>query len=281
MRDSQGQMLLITILVLTVATTIALALIGRSTQDTSMTNQLEDSSRAFSAAEAGIEQALQSGVGTSSPQILSQGSGVTYSVVVSTLGGQTGVYQMLRKTPIGVTETLWLVEHNDDGSIDETRSFASDTPFAICWSSEAITPALIVSVLYKEGTDGSYKTARFSLDPDAAIRSNNFDSSNITTVNGCGLSNYYEKSFLLSSLGLTVSGVSADILLEMRIRPEYAATNIAINPGLVALPKQGKLLQSVGSTGSGVSRKVVVYQQYRTAGSIFDNVIYSQSSFSK
>ena len=83
-RHQQGQILLITLLVLTVATTIALSLIGRATIDLSMSNQLEESTRAFNAAEAGVEQALKSGLGTNGPAVLT--NGVTYDVTVNTIG---------------------------------------------------------------------------------------------------------------------------------------------------------------------------------------------------
>lgn len=53
-----GQVLLITVLVLSIAVTIALSLIGRSVTDVSMSRNLEESARAFSAAEAGIEETL-------------------------------------------------------------------------------------------------------------------------------------------------------------------------------------------------------------------------------
>ena len=190
---SQGQVLLITLLVLTVATTIALSLIGRATIDLSMSNQLEESTRAFNAAEAGIEEALKTGTGTSQAVTLS--SGVTYDVSVDDIGGAAGVYQVGHKTPESTTETLWLAEHSSDGtSIIETPYYTQST-IELCWSQE--TPpdpsaAVEVSVLYKESTDGSYQITRLATDPDAATRNNNFDSTGITT-NGCGLG-YYGKT---------------------------------------------------------------------------------------
>ncbi len=59
-----GQVLLITMLVMAVATTIGLALASRSTQDVNISTQVEESSRAFSAAEAGIEEGTEAGVRT-------------------------------------------------------------------------------------------------------------------------------------------------------------------------------------------------------------------------
>jgi len=77
----RGQAALIALLVLTVATTIGLSLIARSTTDVSITRTQEESSRAFSAAEAGIELALKSGadVATSTDSTLH----TTYSATVS------------------------------------------------------------------------------------------------------------------------------------------------------------------------------------------------------
>ena len=68
-RADSGQVLLITLLVLSVAVTIALSLIGRGTMDANMSANLEESARAFNAAEAGIEDALKSGIGTQGAQV--------------------------------------------------------------------------------------------------------------------------------------------------------------------------------------------------------------------
>lgn len=269
-----GQLLLVTILILTVATTIALSLIGRATLDLSMSNQLEESTRAFNAAEAGIESALLSG--TSAYDVL-VASGVTYSVNVNDIGGASGVFQLTHKTNRGSVESLWLVEHDDDtGEIIETPYYTLPT-IDVCWT-RTNTPAVVIGVVYKEGTDGTYKIARAAVDANSAIRSNNFA---IPTAanNGCGLSEYYGYTLNFGTLGISTSGAGADTLIALRIRPEYADATLAVNGGVVGVPKQGNQIESVGTTASGLSRKVIVYQQYRTAPSIFDYVIYSQSSF--
>lgn len=274
----QGQILLITLLVLTVATTIALSLIGRTTIDLSMSNQLEESARAFNAAEAGVEQALKSGLGTNGPSVLT--SGVTYDVTVNSIGGASGVYQLPHQTPQNVTETIWLVEHDPDtGLLNETPYYTAGS-IVLCWSPEiAPDPAagLVVTALYKEGTDATYKVARMAVDPNAVTNNNNFDDTGISTA-GCGLG-YYRKLIDFTALGITPTGVPADTLLALRIRPVYADTTIALDSGSPGLPKQGNQIESVGSTGTGVSRKVVVFQQYRAPLSLFDSVIYSQSAF--
>lgn len=273
---NNGQILLITLLVLTVATTVALSLIGRATIDLSMSNQLEESTRAFNAAEAGIEQALRTGTGTTLPVTLSPG--VTYDVSVNVIGGAAGVFQMARKTLENTTETLWLVEHTDTGAVNETPFYTANT-IELCWSQETapdVAAALGVTVLYKD-TFGDYHTARMALDPDAATRGNNFTATGITTT-GCGLG-YYGKTINFTTDFAPAVNPALDTLIALRIKPYYADATLAINGGINEIPKQGNQIESVGATGTGVSRKVMVYQQYRAPLSIFDSVIYSESAF--
>jgi len=272
----QGQILLITLLVLTVATTIALSLIGRATIDLSMSNQLEESTRAFDAAEAGIEQALITGSGTTAPVTLS--SGVTYDVTVNAIGGATGVFQVAHKTLQNTTETLWLVEHDDAGALNEVPFYTAPT-IEVCWSRETSpnpAAALGVSVLYKRSADSSYQIARTAIDPAAVSRNNEFDRTNITT-SGCGLG-YYGKVIDFTAFVPSIAP-SLDTILALRIRPFYADATIAINGGAFQIAKQGNQIESVGETGTGVSRKVVVYQQYRAPQSIFDSVVHSDAEF--
>lgn len=261
-------MLLITLLVLTVATTIALSLIGRATLDLSMTNQLEESARAFDAAEAGVESALQSGTPATNVALA---NGVTYSVNVNQIGGTTGVYQVARKTTAGSTETLWLVNHDTAGALVETPFYTSPT-LDVCWDNAAA--ALSVGVLYKDNA-GNYKMARVATDSNAASHANNFSAPTLSS-NGCGLTGNLSYRINFGALGIANGGT--DTLLALRIRPEYADTTIAVDGGGIGVPKQGNQIESIGTTGTGVSRKVVVYQQYRSAASMFDYVIYSQSS---
>src|SRR4030067_2407301 len=62
----KGQALLIILLVLSVVLTLALSFVSRSVTDITITSQEEESVRALSAAEAGVEQALKTGVSTGS-----------------------------------------------------------------------------------------------------------------------------------------------------------------------------------------------------------------------
>lgn len=270
--SQQGQVVLITLLVLSLATTVALSLIGRSTTDVRITGQIEESSRAFSAAEAGIEESLKTGVGSGGPQVLTPGT--TYDVIVDSIGGASGVYQFPHKTLKGATETLWLVNHTDEDTIDETPTYTANT-INVCWSSEATVPALVVTLLYKSGT--AYKIAKGAYDPDNTRAPTNKFSGVTAASGGCGVANMYRQLINFTDFGINPA---SDTLIMLRMRPLYSDTLLAVNPGSNQLPTQGKRIESVGAiTATGVTRKVIVYQQFRSPAGIFDNVIYSQTSF--
>lgn len=269
-----GQVLLISLLVLTIATTVALSLIGRSTTDVSISNQINESSRAFSAAEAGIEESLKIGTGTNVPRVLT--SGATYTVLKANIGGATGAYIFPKKINPGTTETLWLVNHNADGTLVETPTYTA-TGIDLCWSQETITPAMIVSVVYKTA-GGEYRVAKGAYDPDATRALTNKFSGVTSSSGGCGAGTgtTYKQTVTFSDFSFNPA---LDTLLMLRLQPIYSDAIFAVNAGSSSLPLQGAKLESSGVSGAGVTRKIVVYQQYRSPPAIFDSVIYSQGSF--
>ena len=270
-----GQVVLITLLVLSIATTVALSFIVRSNIDVNMTNQTEESAKAFSAAEAGVEDTLKSGMPTTQAQVLSD-AGTKYETTVTNIGASTGVFAFPQKTPLGNVETLWLVAHADDGTLTETPTYTKGT-MDICWSHETTTPAMEMTLFYKRS--GSYYVAKSMIDLDnATVISYNFI--NVTDASvGCGLTNVYRRTVTFST-DFGVNPVS-DTLLFMRIRPVYGATTITIDTGGMTLPLQGKIIASTGSTNSGVTRKIQVYQFYRSPSIMFDSVLYSQGDLIK
>lgn len=271
-----GQAALIALLVLTIATTVGLSLIARTTTDVSVTRNIEESTRAFSAAEAGVEETLKSGVasaGTIDPTL-----GVSYSVTIASVSGTaTNPFVFPQKTLSENTENVWLVNHTDAGTIVETPTYTADT-IDVCWSSESTTPGIVVSVLYKT-SGGSYQVAKVAYDPDGS-RANNFSAPTATT-GGCGAStNTTYKSTIQFSNFVPSINPAVDTLIALRIRPVYSGTLIAVAPAQ-DLPFQGNRIESVGVTASGVNRKIIVYQQYRAPDSIFDYAVYSEGSFSQ
>lgn len=269
----RGQVLLITVLVLSVAVTIALSLIGRGVSDVSMSRNLEESARAFSAAEAGIEEALR----TNTQQTNTSYGSVGYTSEIAVIGDSTGVYTLPTIT-VGQADTVWLVEHNASNGIDFPPSYYyPNGTIDICWShvpEGQPTPALETAIYYKSGS--SYLVNRGFYDPSSSQWPVQ-DPENLN--NGCGgMENVYHQ---------TVSIPVGVVPLFMRIRPYYGNATVSIAPlGGNKLPKQGLEVSSVGCTQitasgcteGGVTRKIVVRRQYPGAATIFDYSIYSQGS---
>ncbi|KKR03258.1 MAG: hypothetical protein UU25_C0001G0019 [Microgenomates group bacterium GW2011_GWB1_40_9] len=273
----KGQVLLITVLVLSIAVTIALSLIGRSVSDVSMGRNLEESARAFSAAEAGIEEALRTNTQATNTSYI---PGAGYSSNIAVIGDTTGVYTLPTVT-IGQADSVWLVGHTTLNAIDESSYYQNST-IDICWMHATPAPALEVTIYYKSG--GTYLVTRGAYDPDVATRpSNNFstvtDYDNVS--GGCGaMTDVYRQTVTIPT------GVGI-IPLFMRIRPYYGNATVTVTPlGGEKLPKQGLEVSSVGCTQitasgcteGGVTRKIVVRRQYAGPATVFDYSVFSQGS---
>ncbi len=278
-KKQQGQIALIALLVLTIATTVGLSLVARSTTDIALTRNVEESTRAFTAAEAGIEEALRSGMAASGS--VSPDLSITYSVTVASIAAATNTaYVFPKKTAREDTETIWLVNHKADGTLDLAAPQYKSNKIDICWSSETIYPAIIVTVLYKESSDGSFRIIKGAFDPEPARKAARQFSAPTDTISGCGAgtNTVYRRRFIFTDYSASIDP-DFDTLIAVRVRPLYSDTQLAVISPERALPFQMTRLESVGKTASGATRKIIVYQEYRSFGTIFDHAIYSEGTF--
>lgn len=268
---NSGQALILVLLSLSVVLTIVLYVLSRSVTDILTSTGQAESVRAFSAAEAGVENALITGAGTTGMVTIGDAS---YSVDVKTTSLSSFNYpiQMLS----GDVTTLWFVSHKDDGSLtceaDYPDCFRGDT-VKICWgnsgtpSNEAKTPAIEVSVYY-EATPGNLSTVRIArgvYDPHSARTATNSFSPAIT--GGCsidGVDYAFQNTITLSNLGGV--GFNNNGLLFAKVRMIYNDTEgqlIGFNVPSGTLPPQGIEVDSLGVSGQGgsqSSRRIRVFQ---------------------
>lgn len=279
--NNKGQIALIALLVLAVATTVGLALISRGSTNVATTRSAEESTRAFSAAEAGIEQAISTGFTGS--VILDYEVGLitrydtSYTTTIATVSAAAGVpFSFPQKTIKGETETIWLVSHLADGTIDETPTY-TDPSIDVCWSSSTPTPAVVTTLFYKESSDSSYQVVKGVFDPDTARATVNNFSAPTSLTGGCGDGlTTYKKTLTFSSLAASINPAS-DTLIMLRVRPVYEDTQISVVPSMV-LPDQATRITSVGQTAD-TTRKIEVYRTFGAPSSIFDAAVYSQGAF--
>lgn len=272
--NERGQVLIIILLIMIVGLTSGILLLGRTTSDISLSTNIEESTRAFNAAEAGIEQAIRSSLIGSSPVPVA--SGLTYQVNVSSLGGNASgtIYPTTKSaiTKTGDIFTLWLVPHNDTtGAIVENEAQAyKNSNLVICFASGS---AIGITAYYKSGTN--YFTSFVGFDTDSARSGQNgFESAGVH--NDCN-SNAYTHAVQLDltshfDIDLTASGI---IPLVFRIQPYYADAYVAVIPqnGLT-LPKQGNKIASVGKSGEA-TRKIEVDERYTVPAPFLDYVLFS------
>jgi hypothetical protein len=277
-KNQSGQIALIALLVLTVATTVGLSLIGRSTTDVSVTRNIEESNRAFSAAEAGIEEGLAPGFSGPTGVVIDPALGVKYSIAVTPVGGSDRTFIFPQPTSREDTETVWLVGHKSDGTIDDTVKYTGSLIDA-CWSSGPPIPGVVVSVLYKTGA-GVYRVAKATYDDSAAGRADNFSEPTAKSGGcGAGTNTTYRSRITFSDYGI----LGSDTPISLRIRPVYSGAQIAVAPESGhPLPSQGSTVESTGTSGSDVNRKIIAFKQYRAPAPIFDYAVYSETgSFSQ
>ena len=257
-RHSSGQALLITLLVLAVALTAGLSLVARTVTDISISEKESASSKAFEAAEAGVEKALQkietSGVYSGETFTLQPGgekAGV--KVVVSKPTGELAN----REIYSGEATTFWLnsfllngkdfPSYEEEG-VTKILSYGGNN-IKVCWS----------------GSDNIEAAIYYQSEGDKVKREY------LSGSGGClGLDNKAMISLPSGTKFINVRfyGGDSDVVT-------VAMEGLGAN-----LPRQGNLITSEATVGD-VVRKVTVFQGWPVPPSFFDFALFSGGNLSK
>lgn len=281
LRTNQGQILVIILLIMVVGMTIGLFLLGKTTTDVSLTSKITDSSRAFNAAEAGIEEAIRAidAVAPGSPVPFAPG--VSYTVNKDDLG-VSGNYPSSIGDPLSLGDafSVWLATHNETtGELDLTSegNTYQGNVLSICFGASSASyspelPAIGVTVFYLES--GRFQSASSGFDADATRSPSNGFENTVGVSANCAEYKYRADINFNSSFGTNLNSVSV-WLLALQIRPLYVSVPVAVyTPEGFDLPKQGNYITSVG-TGSETTRKIIVDNPYKVPAPFMDYVIYS------
>lgn len=287
-----GQALLVIVLIMAVVLTIALSIASRTISDLNISTREDDSARAFSAAEAGIEQSLLRGSGAFTLQgnVTSQDSfTATTSLLVS--GGNQFSLPILMAA--GETASVWLVEHDANGALlcSSGEPCFTGSQIQVCWgqngtdANSPTTPALEAAILYTT-SDTDFATARIAraaFDPNLSrLSSNNF----VIAEGECTVESTtyaFSKTIDLASLGVNPIRPSSDV----RRGPQYIRlrllynTNQAHPTGLAVVgagtfPVQGNKVIATGTSGTA-TRSLEVYQLFSDLPPIFNYALFSGS----
>lgn len=275
-----GQALLIIVLVVAVGLTIGIAAVSRSVTNLRISTEQEESARAFSAAEAGIERTL---TGVSVPSDLIEG----FNLIVQekSIGGEADF--VFQETAVGDTKTIWLIGHDDLGELDPSdleEKYSADS-IEVYWGNndtagnQDTTPAIEAVVLYKD-VDGVFKVNKFAIDPNTG-KNNGFDdvdaSGDFELTSG-------DQTFTLEFFKTLTLPPDPAITYALRLKLIYNndESHLLGVRGTEPLPLQGKCVESTATAkDSGVTRKAEQCQFYKTPPAIFDYVLYSEGSLAK
>lgn len=272
-REEKGQALLIVVLVIVVTLTVGLSLASRSIIQLRNTTDEANSQAAFSAAEAGVEQAIKLGNVSGSSVIsgvsLNDKNNSQISAVDVTLI-QTDQFLMNNGIPLFQDNgaDIWLSPYSSDQTqlFQQTWGNGSPQTLSLYWgtsSDPCQDPALEVIII--SGTRTSPILSKYAYDqcgtnastvPSNQRRNNNFPNApqkGTFTVNGVN----GDKTFNYKAQISITNGLIA------RVIPIYHGGSVGVSGS--NLPAQGKIITSTGTAGiSGqqVVRKVTFFEGY-------------------
>lgn len=299
-KSERGQALLVVLLVSAVGLTIGLSLASRVTQETSLTTEIEESTRAFSAAEAGLEESAQH-IGNINQTFSNTVGGGSYNVTITEAAGTDNPFKYPGKASSNQQLLVWLVGREADGSPDYADKYSSNI-LTVCWGeSGGSEAAMAVSFYYKrpdsdgvtitiDGDDQErfYFVGRTAYDPTGGENLINNASSPPAAASGDCDGDYAYKAGLDFSSNFTSAYPyrdGTDTPLFMRLRPIVAdggKTPVALAPDTGAVLKtQGEIHTSTGTAAGGQTTKLIQFISHPVPPEIFDIAVYSEGALTK
>ena len=283
-KSAQGQILVLVLLVVLVGLTVGLSIASRTLSNLRNSSDLDQSNRAFSAAEAGIEKALAA---------IGSNASCDNNACAPTLSGIDAVKVDVTQAG-GGTSGFGIPNLAQDDVIQVNLQGYTGSSLNTYWgttgdagSGQNSSAAIVVSVVYS--TSGNYGLGKVAVDDFAASRNNNFVSTvtvdptipgGLTIQDGSNHNNYgfqYAINLTDSTKPNMLIPAGATPVLA-RIRLMYAGPKqIAFAPVGTTLPKQGQQITSTASAG-GKTRTVKVFKSNATLPAIFDYALFNGST---
>jgi hypothetical protein len=295
----KGQALLIVLLSMAVVLTAVLSVSSRSVTDIQVTTYEEDALRAFSAAEAGVEQSLLKESNVSKTY---SGTSVSYDSTIDYVTSPGSSFDYPVNLASGEVATFWFISH-DPANPNKFLGCSPDarctrTPLiSVCWGDDVTDPpALVISIFYDTSkqvtSSNNYSNIEVyteTFDPNSSRKvANNFGYSGGT---GCPWGNYEYQTGSINLATALPSGCAVNppsgCLLMAKVKMLYNSNSQPVGlrisgggGGNGSFPSQGLQISSEGTAGD-VTRKVNVLQGYPLPPVPFENVLFSHSDIKK
>ena len=296
LKSQSGQILIIFLLILVIGLAIILSIASRAITDLRVSTTSEESSRAYFAAEAGVEEALKristEGVAVTGGSIDLGQSEVNYSVDTVSLGVDQAFVFPNELAKDDVAQIVFL--SNFDILSSSAYGDLGEEKLILYWGKDnvnpnnttvpGITPALEFTIVYYTGTE--FKLVKYAF--DSAARTNSFCGSvQIAPLGTPFLSKFRfrrEIKFRTGEGSPCDDKITTGKLVLGRIKLLY---NDEPHPVAIApesgktLPGQVKEIIATGKTDSGVTRKLKVTRLHPSLPGLFDWVFFSGQSINK
>ena len=241
----KGQVLLIVVMLLATALTLALTASYQSVTETQLTKLEEENQKALAAAEAGIEAALnqKTTVNIGSLPNLSNFSG---QAVIQTTQSNQFVTPLLQKDE---QYTFYLSSYDP-----QTKSFSGNSTqqnINVCFGSLTSNPALEITLIKND-----YTVRRYAINPQVNTIIQNGTSATSPPPSGSCPDSSFNNQYQIAGTDI---GTNTRFLIVRVIG--NGSTKIgfkAANP----FPLQGSTIVSTAKTQSGVEKKVQLFQSY-------------------
>lgn len=293
--NEKGQVVIIMLMVMLIALAVGLAVIGRSLNDISTSTKVEDSTRAFSAAEAGIERALKEDFSTPS-------SSLSINYFTNQANALVNIYTIpaatraLEYPKIGKASfaEFWLADPSKDQNLDGVADAYYTQPsfdlyFGVpqTYTNAEDKPAIEVRVFYLNGVNKIDSTTSYFDTNSTRWTTNGFspctpdpsgNANTIVTNDGSSASFYCKVT--VNSYPVALPNFYP---ILARVRLLYSNINhpMALQPtGGASLPHQVNIYRSVGTVGN-IQRQLEVFRQKYVMPHFFDYTLFAASSINK
>ncbi len=268
--STQGQTILVILLVIAVILTVGLSIVSRSVTDIKISQQSQEAARALWVAQAGLEQALRANAGIPGADNATLNN-VQYAVDRAELSGTEFLFP--EKLLAQESATLWLMGHLEStGALDPTTYYQGQR-LTLYWGEGGEKPAVEASLIYKDAA-GNFLFQRYTFDANANRAANE---THFTTVGGSGTIKGKTLSYsgVLNLPNLAAGNVPYLLRIKLLFNNSPQSVGVLTDAGL-SLPKQGNCFTSTAKVvESGVTRKLQQCQLWPTTPGIFDNVLFS------
>ena len=287
MQKQDGQILLIVILVVIIALTIGLSLATRSIISLRTSTEEAESQKALSAAEAGIERAIQSNTPIAIPLVNNPSNNSSYSTSFTQIqsssflinGGSTTFGPSPNPTPTVIPNTIpkdegadvWFVGHDPITGVPDYSTAVSMTPpnnfLNLYWGSSsdgACGSAAIQAIVVSRDISppNEIKSYRYAYDSCPSRRSeNNFAQADSGSYPVSGVT-FGNRTTPQNDLAKNINNI-----VFIRVIPIYKDAVIGVSAcdhagnNCTSLPSQGYVISSTGTSGQA-NRKITVFKGY-------------------